>query len=359
MIAMRYAPDMAGIHIPPSEGNTFQFRGKSAISPLATLTNAPATAKVTNEQAAVGQPGEYATTFNPEPYRELRRYVQSQGWNVLLDGVTFHTGDTVVDLGFGDGGNTALLAKDLREHGVNCRVFGIEKSAEMVASARTSYAQNEHPNLILLEGSAEHAGTVLTPHLMQGKIEERLPSLTHVISNYTLHWVRDSQDPSKFLHEEMFRSLNPLQPIGGVQRHFCAHRDAFKELFEAGYNVIRRDSTWKEFFELSGADYSENGEWRHPSLVTRDGILEALSAAGYTGTAELHTDERIFPNAEILKEWVKTMIRPFMCRVPVLRQGQFVDDWIQEYLSTTGQRGTGPVVLVDRNLLVIARKERA
>jgi trans-aconitate methyltransferase len=84
-----------------------------------------------------------------------------------------------------------------------------------------------------------------------------------------------------------------------------------------------------------------------------------MEAAGYQGTAELHTDERIFPNAEILKEWVKTMIRPFMCRVPVLRQGQFVDDWIQEYLSTTGQRGTGPVVLVDRNLLVIARKERA
>jgi len=256
--------------------------------------------------------GYYGASFPPELYQQLRAFVQTKGWNALLDGVTFRSGDVVVDLGFGDGGNTAQLARDLREHRVDCLVYGVELSPEMVRKAQESYSRVDNPNLVLIEGAAQEAGGILKPLLAPVGSERPARLITSVISNYTLHWVRDPEDPAKFLLKEMFCSLNPLQPIGGEQRHFCAHRDAFKELFEAGYCVIREDERWQRYFNVGIGDYAEQGEWRHPPLITEDGITEALSAAGYSGTAALHEDAREFPNVDLLKAWVKTMIRPFM-----------------------------------------------
>lgn len=349
---------MTGFQSPQGDGSAFHFRATPNVSPLAGLNDLAAGSLERGPKAGAAQPGDYATSFNPEMYRELRRYVQTEGWNALLSGVTFRSGDVIVDLGFGDGGNTSLLAKDLREGGVGCCVLGIEKSSDMVTSARNAYPQETNPNLTLIEGSADRAGAVLNEHFQRQLGRSATAAVTHVISNYTLHWVRDAAVPTHFLHEEMLRSINPLQPIGGFQRHFCAHQDAFKELFEAGYAIIRSNPAWREFFRPSGPDHSEDGEWRHPPLVTQRGILQALHAAGYAGTAELHTDHRIFPSGDILKDWVRTMIRPFMSRIPDNAQRDFVDDWIRQYLSATGQNSGGSVVLTDRNLLVVARKER-
>jgi trans-aconitate methyltransferase len=144
--------------------------------------------------------------------------------------------------------------------------------------------------------------------------------------------------------------------LGGEQRHFCAHRDAFKELFEAGYAVIRENSQWGEHFQIKKGDYVENNEWRHPPLITKDGIEVALRDAGYSGTATLQTDEREFPSVDLLKDWVKTMIRPFMNRIPENHKDAFVGAWIKRYLEDTKQQSTGPVKLWDRNLLVVAEK---
>ncbi len=354
-----YTAGMPAFQSSPGESSSFRFRARPNVSPLASLNTSPITGSAERSpESSVARGGDYATSFNPELYRELRRYVQAEGWNTLLDGVTFRSGDLIVDLGFGDGGNTALLAQDLRESGADCRVFGIEKSGEMVLSARRAFPQDQNPNLTLLEGAAERAGEILDQHLGRQEDKAARDRVTHVISNYTLHWVRDPSVPTRFLHEEMLRSLNPLQPIGGTQRHFCAHQDAFKELFEAGYVVIRNNPAWRSFFQASGTDYSEDGEWRHPPLVTQEGILRALDAAGYSGTAELHTDQRAFPNVEVLKDWVQVMIRPFMSRIPAHAQRIFVDDWIAQYLAITGQASGGSVVLTDRNLLIAATKER-
>lgn len=300
----------------------------------------------------------YGTSFDPERYKQLRGLVQTQGWNTLLGGVTFESGGHIVDLGFGDGAHTAELAHTLRHRGLSCLVFGVEKSGEMVREARASYPDRQNPNLIFLEGAAEEAGAVLREHFARQGITPTEPPIGYVISNYTLHWVRDPDNPARFRHEERFRSLNSLQPIGGVQRHFCAHADTFSELFAAGYQTIEQDSTWRQCFSVRSVDYSEQGMWRHPPLVQEAAILGALHAAGYRGTVTLHTDVREFPNAAVLKDWVRVMIRPFMERVPENGRLQFVNDWIAHYCASTRQDPEGPCRLFDRNILVVAHKER-
>lgn len=338
-----------------SSDNSWRFVATDLTTPFSALTlttpyNGGPSAELAHEPR-----GYYGASFPPELYQELRVFVQTKGWNTLLDGVTFRSGDAVVELGFGDGGNTAQLARDLREHQVDCMVYGVELSSDMVSTAQERYPRADNPNLILVEGAAQVAGSILQPHLH----EQGARPITLVISNYTLHWVRDPGDPAKFLLKEMFCSINPLQPIGGEQRHFCAHRDAFQELFEAGYCVIRENERWQRYFKVGPGDYAEHGEWRHPPLITEDGINDALSAAGYSGTATLHEDVREFPSVDLLKAWVKTMIRPFMNRIEDDQEKQdFVDAWIERYLCDTDQQSDKPVKLWDRNLLIVARKER-
>jgi SAM-dependent methyltransferase len=289
-------------------------------------------------------------------YAELRRYVQSLGWNAMLAGRVFQSGETILDLGFGDGGNAAALAHQLRETG--CSVFGIDKSIEMVASAQALYPHSNYPNLFLLLGSAERAGEALIEYSATNGREP--PRISLVVSNYTLHWLRDPTDPRRFLHKELFQSLNPLQDCGGEHLHFCAHRDAFQELFEAGYRVMRESLAWDQYLRPRDGDYSENGEWRHPPLITSEEIQSALRAGGYSGTVEQRNDARVFPSWEALEAWVGAMIRPFMVRIPEDERQSFVQAWINRYRSDNHSmlQGYESPVLLDRNLLVRARKER-
>lgn len=313
---------------------------------------------VAGEATASQRPTYYATSFPPELYERLRVFVQTKGWNTLLDGVTIHRGARIVDLGFGDGGNTHQLATDLRLCGLDCVVFGVEKDPKMVQRAQESFPRSANPNLILINGAAEEVGSVLRDHRDRGELGLADGPITLVISNYTLHWVRNQLEPTRFLHDQMFRSLNPLQLVGGEQRHFCAHQEAFKELFQAGYDVIRENARWKKFFQIQAGDYVEHDEWRHPPLVSKEGIEKALRGAGYEGEATLHTDAREFPTVALLKAWVATMIRPFMNRIPDCDKHDFVNQWIERYLADTRQPVDGPVTLWDRNLLVVAKKVR-
>lgn len=338
----------------PDRGAGWQFVPRSLEAPFEGLC-APS---VTGERPTSQQPTYYATSFPPELYERLRVFVQIKGWNTLLHGVTIHRGARIVDLGFGDGGNTHRLAADLRLGRLDCVVFGVEKDPNMVERAQESFPRSANPNLIFINGAAEEAGSVLREHIDSGELDLADEPISLVISNYALHWVRDHADPTRFLHDQMFRALNPLQVIGGEQRHFCAHQDAFKELFNAGYDVIRENARWESYFQVQPGDYVEHNEWRHPPLVSKEGIENALRGAGYEGEATLHTDAREFPNVALLKAWVATMIRPFMNRIPECYKADFVSQWIERYLKDTAQSVDGPVKLWDRNLLVVAKKVR-
>ncbi len=299
------------------------------------------------------------TSFNPESYAALNALVQKLGWQRVLAAI----GDIpehvrILDLGFGHGGNTAELSRSVQGNGGV--VFGIEASQEMVEQARAQYNRELAPNLSLIHGRAERATDAIRQHCAIHTLEQ--PRFDIILSNYTLHWVRDPETPCRFLHEEMFRGLNKLQDIGGRQIHFCAERDAFAELFDAGYALIRESDEWRECFSPRCGDHREGDEWRHPPLISSADLSDALERSGYKGTVERVEEERVFDSRSSLEGWVGAMIRPFMNRIPEQKKGSFVKAWIDRYLAScdwaTRRAATGLDVFIlrDRNLLVTASK---
>ena len=299
------------------------------------------------------------TTFDPEAYAALNAYVQKRGWERVLSSVATIPADArILDLGFGHGGNTAELARSVQGNGGV--VFGIEASEAMVDTARRNYPAATHPNLKFLNGRAEEAADAVRAYCTLNGTSQ--PSFDIVLSNYTLHWVRDPSTPSHFLHEDMFRTLNTLQRLGDRQFHFCAERDAFMELFEAGYSLIRESNDWRECFPLQAGDHSAEGEWRHPPLISSAALSKALERSGYDATIEKYEDERRFDSRASLEGWVGAMIRPFMSRIPEGSKESFVNAWVDRYLSSypwavqRTQAGEDAFILRDRNLLVVASK---
>jgi trans-aconitate methyltransferase len=332
-----------------------------SFEPLNPIAQPPTSAPTssTNGLPSLSNIENSGTTFDPKAYASLNDLVQRRGWDRMLSTISsFPANARVLDLGFGHGGNTAELATTLRTNGGT--IFGIEPSEVMVTEARAKYPAETHPNLTLLHGRAEAAGEAIRSHARLLDLSD--PRFDIVVSNYTLHWVRDPSEPRTFLHKEMFRSLNKLQPIGGAQHHFCAEQDAFKELFAAGYALIREESRWRGYFTPHTGDYVEGGEWRHPPLISRDALYGALRGGGYEGTIERCEDERIFTSRESLVGWVGAMIRPFMNKIPAEEKGAFVNGWINRYLednpsaARTSDTGQQSFVLWDRNLLVMGWK---
>jgi trans-aconitate methyltransferase len=299
------------------------------------------------------------TTFDPEAYAALNALVQKGGWERVIATVgEIPTNARILDLGCGHGGNAAELARSLRNSGGV--VFGIEASEAMVQKAREKYTPQTAPNLTFIHGRAEEAAEAIRELFTPGGSTQ--PTFDVILSNYTLHWVRDPATPSRFLHEEMFSGLNRLQKIGDRQCHFCAECDAFKELFEAGYALIRGSDEWRGYFAPQSGDHTEDGEWRHPPLISSADLSDALERSGYKGTVERVEEERVFDSRSSLEGWVGAMIRPFMNKIPEQKKGSFVKAWIDHYLAScdwaTRRAATGSDVFIlrDRNLLVTASK---
>jgi len=290
------------------------------------------------------------TTFNAEGYKSVQTNLQQKGFALLLEAVTLPKNSLILDLGSGHGGNTANLARRGNESGN--RVLGIDISQQMVQLASKEYSSSDYPGLFFTQGSIVGVDAVVTTFFRNREESPQLASL--VLSNYVLHWVADRLP-------EVFRGLNRIQPLHGECHHFCGAEGTFRELFEAGYQVIRESDRWKSYFVPRDSDRRENGEWRHPMLVTKTALSEALRCSGYARTwIEERIDERRFDTVAQLSTWVRESIQPFMSRIPVDSREDFVSAWIEKYRINSPELFSedGSATLLDRNFLVRATKTR-
>lgn len=290
------------------------------------------------------------TTFNAEGYKSVQTNLQQKGFALLLEGVTLPQNSLILDLGSGHGGNTANLARRGNERGN--RVLGIDISQEMVQLASKEYSSSDYPRLFFTQGSIVGVDAVVTTFFRDRGESPQLASL--VLSNYVLHWVADRLP-------EVFRGLNRIQPLNGECHHFCGAEGTFGELFEAGYQVIRESGRWKSYFDPQDSDRRENGEWRHPMLVTKRALSEALLCSGYVRNwIEERIDKRRFDTVAQMSTWVRESIQPFMSRIPADRREAFVSEWIEKYRNNNPELFSedGSATLLDRNFLVRATKRR-
>lgn len=123
-------------------------------------------------------------SWNAEGYH-LNSTPQQQAALYLIDKVTLHGNETILDIGCGDGKITATIAKKIP----NGRILGIDVSVPMIDFAKKKFCQEEYSNIRFLVQDAQQI--------------EFIQEFDVVFSSFALQWILDQRT---FL-QRLYKSL--------------------------------------------------------------------------------------------------------------------------------------------------------
>ncbi len=260
-----------------------------------------------------------AMPWNPADYAS-----HSQGqerWaKELMDLLALRPGESVLDLGCGDGRHTAALAAMVP----GGRVVGIDRSEEMVAFAREHFPPEKFPNLSFLRADAS-----------------ALPfnaEFDAVFSNAVLHWVIDHQP----VLAGIARSLRPggrcVLQMGGKGNGEDVARALEACLAERKWQAADSSEIPYGLYDIPEyRGWLENAGLQPDSvdLIERD--MVHASAAAFTG-------------------WLRTAWLPYTTRVPENLRDRFLQAATDCYLANRPADAEGTVHVKMMRLQVVAHK---
>jgi trans-aconitate methyltransferase len=234
--------------------------------------------------------------WDPEDYA-----VHSDGQLVwardLMARMKLSGGESILDIGCGDGKVTAELARAV-PRGV---VVGVDSSSEFILFAREHYPARTHPNLKFEECDA------------RGLAYSRMFDIA--FSNAALHWLDDHR---AFL-AGLARSLKP----GGQMTISCGGAGNAEEIASAMDDVVRRPK-WREWF----ADFKFPWFFYSTSDYAR-----WLPEAGFTARRlELIDRDMTRKGKDGLVSWLRTTWMPYTHRLPEDLRPEFLSAAADEYL---------------------------
>lgn len=227
-------------------------------------------------------------------YREHAGFVSELGLPVvaLLDP---RPGETILDLGCGDGDLTARLA------GLGCDVVGIDASPDMVAAAR---------------GKGIDARVLDAVDLATA--EELRECFDAVFSNAALHW------------------MHPMQAVArGIARVLKPSGRLVAELGGQG-NVTRIRSAIYQALESRGVSGPQWDPWYFPAP---DEYSRLLGGLGFDIESVEHF-ERPTDLPSGITEWIESVARPFLNAVAPGAQREFLSD-VEDRLAGALRRDDG------------------
>lgn len=247
--------------------------------------------------------------WDPEDYAASSSS-QARWGEDLIRRVSWRGDEQVLDVGCGDGRLTALLARRVPSG----RVLGIDSSADMIAHARATHREGEHPNLRFLQMDAR-------------SIE--LPCEHDIVfSNAALHWVAD--------HRAFLRGAARALRTGGRLMISCGGKGNAAEVFSAVRHEMRLP-TWRACFrdlERSYFFYSDE-EYR-----------EWLDATGFQPlTIQLAARDARHESVSAFMGWLRTTWMPYTQRVPEASRGEFIRAVVKRYLQAHPPDSSGAVVV--------------
>jgi trans-aconitate methyltransferase len=232
-----------------------------------------------------------------------------QEWALeLLDKLGLRGGETVLDIGSGDGKVTAALAAWV-PHGT---VLGIDSSPEMVERARRTYPPDRHPNLRFQLGSA-----------LELDFEERFDV---AFSNATLHWVRD--------HQRVLRGVGRALRRGGRLLFQMGGRGNGEEILRK-LEELSREAPWKAWLAGFPCPWSFYGPEEYRGWLEQAGLQARR--------VELIPKRMRQPGPEGLAGWVRTTWLPYTQAVPPERREELVAGIVQSYLRDHPPQADGTV----------------
>lgn len=204
--------------------------------------------------------------------------------------------EAVLDIGCGDGKNSAFLAGRLPDG----YVLGIDLSFEMLVLAQELFLSGESRNLDFCQMDAAWIG-------LAGNFDI-------AFSNAALHWIPDQLGVLLGVRKALKPSGRLLFQMGG--------RGNGAEMLAVLDEIIRRDS-WEGFFEDFTFPYTFPGPEEYKRWLEQAG-LEARRI-------ELIPKDMQHAGREGLAGWLRTAWLPYTQRVPLEWRARLIDEVIDAY----------------------------
>jgi trans-aconitate 2-methyltransferase len=244
--------------------------------------------------------------FDGERYR-LASTHQKEWGNRIIDGLGLKGGESVLDLGCGDGVLTKRMA-DLVPMG---RVLGIDASESMIRSARILKGGNLR--FLVMD--------ICTLGDSRGRDPAFDSGFDVIFSNATLHWIADHRrllsDCRKILRPDGFLRFS----FAGAGNCESFNRIVKETLDHASYRKFFKDFRWPWFMPDPSA-YRE--------LVRSSGFADA--------EVWMENADRYFEDADTMTRWIdQPSLVPFLSALPETVRTRFRDRVVRIMLAETRQ----------------------
>jgi trans-aconitate 2-methyltransferase len=242
-----------------------------------------------------------------------RNSTAQQQWALeLIAMLDLNGGESVLDIGSGDGKVTAEIARRVPRG----RVVGLDSSEDMVRLARAAFPSASWPNLRFQEGDAR----TLELH------EELHEQFDVVFSNATLHWVKDHRPVLSGAARCLRRGGRVLLQMGG--------RGNGAQVFEAA-EAMAASKEWERWFRGFEFPWGFHAPEEY-SAWCRDAGLTPRRVELLPRTMRQN-------GAEGLAGWIRTTWMPYTGRVPEDRREAFIREAVARYLAAHPAKADGTV----------------
>ena len=254
--------------------------------------------------------------FDGRKYEKASAHQREWGARLISE-LSLKGDEHILDLGCGDGANTARMA-ELVPRG---RVVGIDASRGMIEVAKPK--ETDNLRFILMDINAL----------------EFVDEFDVVYSNATLHWVKD--------HRLLLKNAHRALRNDGVLRFNFAGDGNCAHFFKVVRNAMQ-----SEPFRSCFADFS--WPWYMPSIeeysrLVGEGELRECRVWGENA-------DRFFPTVEALVAWIdQPSLVPFLSFLPESRKAAFRDHVVEEMIDET-RRDDGRCFETFRRINLFAKK---
>lgn len=229
----------------------------------------------------------------------VRASAEQQNWGrELLDKLGLEGGESVLDIGCGDGRLTAALARRVPAGSV----LGVDVSENMIAFAREQYGAAAHPNL-----------------RFQVEDARALPfrdEFDVVFSNAALHWIRGHRPVLAGVQRSLKRGGRALLQMGG--------RGNAAEVLEVLDEMLGSER-WRNHFAGFDFPYGFYGLEEYEAWLREAGLRPVR--------VELIPKDMKHDGGAGLARWIGSTWLPYVGRVPEDRRAEFVADFARRYLG--------------------------
>lgn len=225
--------------------------------------------------------------------------VVQQAWaRELIARLNLRGDEHILDVGCGDGKVTAEIARALP----NGSATGVDASAEMIAFAKRTFPNKQHPNLEF--------------HVMDARKIKFARRFDFIFSNAALHWVDD--------HQKILQGAADVLKPGGRFVVSCGGKGNAQDVFVALRPEMRL-KRWRGFFRKMPRPYffyspSDYEKW--------------LPKAGFAvGSLKLAPKDATYPGADGFATWLRTTWIPYVQCVPESAREEFIAAVTQRYVA--------------------------